>query len=112
MLLMYLLSITAAEDTIDLSASYFVPDDLTRAGAPRRALERGVRVRIIVPGEHIDTEVVRRASRAQWGALLKAGAEIHEYQPDDVPLQDADRRSAHGLRRFHQLRQPVVPPER
>ena len=45
------------------------------------ALRRGVRVRIIVPGEHIDTEVVRKASRAGWGELLDAGAEIHEYQP-------------------------------
>lgn len=80
MLLMYLLSITAAEHTIDLSASYFVPDDLTRR-ALRSALERGVRVRIIVPGTKIDTEVVRKASRAQWGELLEAGAEIYEFQP-------------------------------
>ncbi len=34
-----------------------------------------------MPGEHIDTEVVRKASRAQWGELLAAGAEIHEFQP-------------------------------
>ena len=80
MLLMYLLSITAAKHTIDLSASYFVPDDLTRQSI-RAALERGVRVRIIVPGGHIDTEVVRKASRAKWGELLAAGAEIHEFQP-------------------------------
>jgi cardiolipin synthase A/B len=80
MLLMYLLSITAAEHTIDLSAAYFLPDELTR-GALLAALRRGVRVRIIVPGERIDTEVVRKASRAQWGELLAAGAEIHEFQP-------------------------------
>ncbi len=80
MLMMYLLSITAAEHTIDLSASYFVPDELTRL-ALGAALKRGVRVRIIVPGEHIDTEVVRKASRAKWGELLEAGAEIHEFQP-------------------------------
>ena len=80
MLMMYLLSITAAEHTIDLSASYFVPDELTR-NALSAALKRGVRVRIIVPGEHIDTEVVRKASRAKWGELLEAGAEIHEFQP-------------------------------
>jgi cardiolipin synthase len=80
MLLMYLMSITAAEHTIDLSASYFVPDELTRL-ALRAALKRGVRVRIIVPGEKIDTEVVRKASRAQWGELLEAGAEIYEFQP-------------------------------
>ena len=80
MQLMYLLSITAAEKTIDLSAAYFVPDDLTRK-ALRAALDRGVRVRIIVPGEHIDAEVVRKASRSNWGELLEAGAQIHEYQP-------------------------------
>ena len=80
MLLMYLLAITAAVHSIDLSASYFVPDGLTRR-ALEAALERGVRVRIIVPGERMDIEVVRRASRAQWGALLKAGAQIHEYHP-------------------------------
>jgi len=80
MLLMYLMAITAAETSIDLSASYFVPDELTRA-ALKVALERNVRVRIIVPGKEIDTEIVRKASRADWGELLAAGAEIHEFQP-------------------------------
>ena len=80
MLLMYLLAITSAEKSIDLSAAYFVPDELTRA-ALVSALRRGVRLRIIVPGTQIDAEVVRKASRANWGELLEAGAEIHEYQP-------------------------------
>ena len=80
MALMYLLAITAAERSIDLSSAYFVPDDLTRT-ALTDALGRGVRVRIITPGPHIDAETVRRASRARWGPLLQAGAEIHEYQP-------------------------------
>jgi len=80
MLLMYLMAISSSVRTIDLSASYFVPDELTLS-ALRDALKRGVRVRIIVPGEHIDTEIVRKASRASWGMLLSAGASIHEYQP-------------------------------
>ena len=80
MALMYLLAITAAQRSIDLSSAYFVPDDLTLK-ALTDALARGVRVRIITPGRHMDVEVVRRASRARWGALLSAGAEIHEYQP-------------------------------
>jgi len=80
MALMYLLSITAAEKTIDLSAAYFVPDDLTRR-ALVSALKRGVKIRIIVPGKHIDSQVVRQASRADWGELLQAGAEISEFQP-------------------------------
>ena len=80
MQLMYLLSITAAERTIDLAAAYFVPDALTRK-ALVSALARGVRVRIIVPGKNIDSQVTRRASRADWGELLRAGAEMHEFQP-------------------------------
>jgi cardiolipin synthase A/B len=74
------LSIAAATRTIDLSAAYFVPDEVA-IDALVAALQRGVRVRIIVPGELIDTVTVRRASRAGWGPLLEAGAEIYEFQP-------------------------------
>jgi cardiolipin synthase len=78
--LMYLLAITAAAKTIDLEAAYFVPDSLALQ-ALTAALKRGVKVRIIVPGNHIDSETVRQASRAKWGAPLAAGALIAEYQP-------------------------------
>ncbi len=78
--LMYLLAIAAAEHRIDLAAAYFVPDQLTRR-ALRDALRRGVRVRVLVPGKRIDAAVVRQASRADWGELLVAGAEFHEYSP-------------------------------
>ena len=80
MQLMYLLAITAASRSIDLSASYFVPDELTVA-ALVEAMRRGVKLRIVVPGGHIDSETVRSASRATWGPLLAAGAVIKEYQP-------------------------------
>jgi cardiolipin synthase len=80
MALMYLFAITAATRSIDLSASYFVPDKLT-VKAMLDALKRGVKLRIIVPGEHMDSETVRSASRATWEPLLAAGAIIAEYQP-------------------------------
>ena len=80
MQLMYHLAITAAERSIDLSVAYFVPDDLTRK-LLTDALARGVRVRLVTPGEHTDTETVKAASRATWGELLQAGAEIYEYGP-------------------------------
>ena len=80
MAMMYQLAITAASRSIDLSASYFVPDDLSLRVLVD-ALKRGVKVRIVVPGEHIDSDVVRLASRAAWGPLLGAGAEISEYAP-------------------------------
>ncbi|HRO60297.1 MAG TPA: cardiolipin synthase [Burkholderiaceae bacterium] len=78
--LMYLMAITAARHSIDLSSAYFVPDELT-VQALVAAARRGVRIRIITPGPIIDAEIVRKASRAQWGSLLAAGVEIFEYQP-------------------------------
>lgn len=80
MLMMYLLAITAARKSIDLSSAYFVPDGITRR-ALVAAVERGVKVRIITPGKNIDAETVRRASRGLWGELLRAGVQMHEYQP-------------------------------
>jgi cardiolipin synthase A/B len=78
--LMYLMAIAAAEHSIDLSASYFVPDALILK-ALLAARKRNVRIRILVPGKHIDSEAVRLQSKASWGPLLLAGVEIHEYQP-------------------------------
>ncbi len=78
--LMYLMSIAAAEHSIDLQAAYFVPDPLA-IEALIAARKRGVRVRVIVPGKHIDADVVRIASKSQWGEMLLAGIEIAEYQP-------------------------------
>ncbi|MFT7721787.1 MAG: phospholipase D-like domain-containing protein [Roseateles sp.] len=80
MQLMYLFAITAASRSIDLSAAYFVPDALTHE-ALVAAMRRGVRLRVVVPGRHIDSDAVRHASRATWGPLLQAGATIAEYRP-------------------------------
>ena len=80
MQLMYLIAITAAVKSIDISSAYFVPDETARV-ALVSALQRGVRVRVITPGRKTDQQTVRHASRALWGDLLEAGAEIHVYQP-------------------------------
>jgi cardiolipin synthase len=80
MQLMYLMAITAATHSIHLSSAYFVPDKLT-INAIVEAAKRGVRVRVVTPGKHIDTRTVREASRACWGDLLAAGVEMYEYQP-------------------------------
>ncbi|MEO8223504.1 MAG: phospholipase D-like domain-containing protein [Gammaproteobacteria bacterium] len=78
--LMYLMVIAAATHAIDLAASYFVPDELI-VEALIEARRRGVRIRVLVPGKHIDSATVRLASKATWGRLLEAGVEIYEYQP-------------------------------
>ncbi len=80
MRLMYLMALASATRSIDLEAAYFVPDPLV-IEALVAAQKRGVRVRVLVPGEHIDAETVRFASRKLWGDLLRAGIEIHEFTP-------------------------------
>jgi cardiolipin synthase A/B len=80
MRLMYLTAITAAERRIDIEAAYFVPDRLMiRELIGARG--RGVRIRILVPGSHIDSKVVGIASKHEWGLLLENGVQIFVYQP-------------------------------
>ena len=38
-------------------------------------------VRVLVPGEHIDKDLVRHAARSVYGELLEAGVRIFEYRP-------------------------------
>ncbi len=78
--LMYLMAIAAATESIDLAAAYFVPDELL-VDALVAALRRGVRLRILLPGPHIDSETVQIASRGSWGELLRNGADVQIYQP-------------------------------
>jgi len=78
--LMYLLSLTSAEQSIKVGNAYFVPDDLTTETMVE-AVERGVSIEVLVPGKHIDSIMVRGAGRHRWGYLLKRGVRIFEYEP-------------------------------
>lgn len=80
MRLMYLMAITAAQRSIDIEAAYFIPDALMSRELIR-ARERGVRIRLLLPDKHIDSETVRIASKRAWGSLLEQGVEIHKYEP-------------------------------
>jgi cardiolipin synthase len=78
--LMYLMSIAAAEHSLDLAAAYFIPDDLI-SKALVAARHRGVRIRVLMPGKNTDSDAARVASKASWGPLLLAGVEMYEYEP-------------------------------
>jgi len=80
MRLMYLTAVTAAERSIDITAAYFIPDRLMTRELVK-ARQRGVRVRVLVPDKHTDSEVVRIISKREWGALLGSGVEINTYEP-------------------------------
>ena len=77
---LYYLAIAAARERLDLTAAYFVPRPAF-VDALRDAAQRGVRVRVLVPGPHIDKPPVRVAGRAGYEALVEAGVELYEYQP-------------------------------
>ena len=77
---LYYLAIAAARESLDLTAAYFVPRPAF-SEALAEAARRGVRVRVLVPGEHIDKGPVRIAGRASYDELLEAGVELYEYAP-------------------------------
>jgi cardiolipin synthase len=74
------LAVAAAKRSIELTSAYFVPRPAFTE-ALVEAAERGVRMRILVPGSHIDKQFVRTAGRAAYDELIGAGIEIHEYCP-------------------------------
>jgi cardiolipin synthase A/B len=78
--LQYYMGIQAARRTIWIENAYFVPDSQIRQGLIRAA-QRGVDVRVIVPGKYIDSPNVRLASRFHYGELLDGGVQIYEYLP-------------------------------
>lgn len=74
----YIPLLRRARREITVSMAYFIPT----GGVLRallRARRRGVRVRVIVPGES-DVKVVQWASRHLYGWLLRRGVEIYERQ--------------------------------
>jgi len=77
---LYFLAIACARETLDLTAAYFAPRPAF-VKALCDARERGVRLRLLVPGPHIDKELVRIAGRAVYEPLVECGVEIFEYQP-------------------------------
>ena len=77
---LYYLAIAAARRTLDLTAAYFVPRPAFTE-ALCEAAGRGVRVRVLVPGPHIDKGLVRIAGRAAYDELVSCGVEMHEYAP-------------------------------
>jgi cardiolipin synthase len=75
----FLLAVSAARRSIDITNPYFVLDKKMQQ-AVVLAARRGVRVRVLVPGA-IDHNIVRQASRRQFGEMLRAGIQIYEYTP-------------------------------
>jgi len=76
---LYFLAIACAHDVMHLTSAYFAPRPAF-VEALCDAADRGVDVRILVPGPHIDKQFVRKAGRAVYEKLLECGVRIFEYQ--------------------------------
>jgi cardiolipin synthase A/B len=81
--ILFQLLLASAQHNISITTPYFLPDR-SLSQELCRALERGIRVRILVPGRKSDHMLTRSTSRAGYGELLKAGAEVYEYQPSMI----------------------------
>ena len=76
---LYAVAVSAAERTIDIANSYFLPDaDAVRALTD--AVRRGAAVRVLVPGAVNDVPATKTAGRAAFGPLLAGGVRIFEYR--------------------------------
>ena len=75
----YRRAIAAAREEIIIANAYFVPGRKLRV-ALQMAARRGVRVRLLLQGRY-EYFMQYHAARPVYGALLKAGVEIHEYAP-------------------------------
>ncbi len=72
-------AIACARERLWLTTAYFAP---RRAfvDALCEAVRRGVDVRVLVNGPHIDKNLVRRAGQQAYDRLLASGVRIFEYQ--------------------------------
>jgi cardiolipin synthase len=69
-----------AQERVRITTAYFIPDvDLTERMC--EAVERGVRVEVLLPGPHIDKRFVQLASEATFDRLLAGGVHIWCFQP-------------------------------
>jgi cardiolipin synthase len=68
------------EERLWIASAYFVPEEAVLERLAD-ADERGVDVRVLVPGQHVDKRVSRIAARAEMAPLLEAGVRIQEFRP-------------------------------
>ena len=75
--IVYVSAIAFAEYSIHMTNSYFIPDDQI-VKALTDAAERGVDVKIILPGIS-DSQMALHAQRFYYSELLKAGVKLYEH---------------------------------
>src|SRR6185437_11500560 len=75
--------IHSARHSIRITTPYFLPDPSARR-AFVEARRRGVQVRILTAGPHIDHPFIHKLSHRATLDLIRAGAEIYDYLPSMI----------------------------
>jgi cardiolipin synthase len=77
---MYLAALQCAKRELLIANPYFIPDArvIDMLVASRR---RGVVIKLMLAGEHMDFWLVRQIGVRLYGRLLEAGIEIYEFRP-------------------------------
>lgn len=75
----FLLALASARRSIRITNPYFMLDEAMTEALLKR-VRAGVTVEVLAPGA-IDHQLVRQASRATWGDLLRGGVRFYEYKP-------------------------------
>jgi cardiolipin synthase len=77
---LFLVLLQLARERIRITTAYFVPDTELNDRLCAAA-ERGVDVRILLPGPHIDKRFVQMAGESSYERLLGCGVKIWRFQP-------------------------------
>jgi cardiolipin synthase len=72
-------AMAAARERLWMTTAYFAPRPSV-VQALTEAAARGVDVRVLTNGPHIDKQVVRQAGRRTYDELLAGGVRVYEYQ--------------------------------
>ncbi len=76
----------AATKRLWITNSYCTPTQ-DQVDLLTKAMQRGVDVRLLLPGENNDQPITKSAGRAAYGKLLEGGAKIFEYQPTMIHVK-------------------------
>jgi cardiolipin synthase len=78
--LLYTVAIAMARREVLIQNPYFAPNDgVVELFA--MMVKRGVKISLMLPGEHTDSPFVRRAGRNLYAAMLEAGVKLYEFEP-------------------------------
>jgi cardiolipin synthase len=77
--LMFKMAIATAQKELIIQNPYFIPDEES-VELLRKAVQRGVDVKVMIPGPYNDSTLVKHAGHHHFGDLLRKGIRLFEHR--------------------------------